>query len=67
MERGELGNAHARDHPGGADGAGALTDLDRIGAAIGDKFNAGPTGDIAGNNSQLREGFAEGLGHFADA
>ena len=54
VERGHLGNADTRDDAGGADRAGALADFDGAGTAIGEVFDAGGTGDIAGDDGQFR-------------
>ncbi len=66
VEGGELGDADAGDDAGGADGAGALADLDGIGTAVGEEGDAGGAGDVAGDDGEIGEGGADEFDHVAD-
>jgi len=67
VEGGELGDADTGDDAGGADGAGALADLDDIGAGLGEEFDTGGAGDIAGDDWELGERVAEDAHGICDA
>ena len=47
--------ANAGHHARGANGSGALTDLDAVGSGCGEVFHAGPAGDVTGDDGQGRE------------
>ena len=66
VEGGELGDADAGDDARGADGAGALADLDGVGAAVGEELGAGGAGDVAGDDGEIGEGGADEFDHVAD-
>ena len=55
VERGELGNADARDDARGANGAGSLSNLDSIRAALGQKLNTRAARHISGDDWQRGE------------
>src|SRR5690606_31040228 len=67
VKRGELRDADAGDHAGGADGAGALADLDGIGAAGREGGGARRRGHVASNDGEVGEGFADQFDDLADA
>ena len=52
IEGGELRDADAGDDSGGADTSGALTNLDDLGATVGEKFDAVAAGDISGDDGE---------------
>ncbi|MFM1941825.1 MAG: hypothetical protein RI897_807 [Verrucomicrobiota bacterium] len=58
-EGGHLRDADTCYGAGGADGAGALSDLDNLGAGVGEEFDAGGGGDITCDDGEVREGLVE--------
>jgi hypothetical protein len=67
VERRELGDADAGDDPRRADRARALADLDRVGAAVREEFDAGGARDVARDERERGEGPAHEPHHLADA
>ena len=61
-----MGDADAGDDARGADGAGALADLDGVGAAVGEELGAGGAGHVAGDDGEIGEGGADEFDHVAD-
>jgi len=66
VEGRELRDADPGDDAGGADGAGALPDFDGTGTAVGEVFDAGGAGDVAGDDGEVGESAADEFDHFAD-
>ena len=67
IERGELGNAHSSDDARRADGAGALSNLDGIRAALGQKLNTRAARHISGDDWQRGELGTNGLHRLANS
>ena len=61
VDGGELGHAHARHHPGGADRPGTDAQLDGVGAHVGQGVDRLGGGDVAGDHLDL-----EGALHLLD-
>ena len=59
-------DANAGHHACGANGPGALTDLDAVGSGCGEVFHAGPAGDVTGDDGQGRECVANEPDRVAD-
>src|SRR6185312_6607590 len=55
LDRGDLGNAHARDDAGRADGAGADAHLHRVGAVVDHRSRRVTGGDVAAHHVHVRE------------
>ena len=56
IDGGELRDADTGDHAGGADGAGADTDLDGVDARVDHGLGAGTGGDVAADDLHAAEG-----------
>ena len=67
VKGGQLGNPHAGHDARGADGAGALADLDGVRTAIREIIHARRAGDIAGDDGQLGKRVAQDPHHVAHA
>ena len=67
VEGSELRDADSGHDAGGADGAGALADLDGVRSAVCQVFDAGRAGDVARDDREIGKHFTDESDHVADS